>query len=236
MTGLAFPEGGLAVVVGAAGGIGSAVAAVLEESGVFARTLRLTRAGTPALDIANEESIALAAQTAAAAALPVRLVFVATGFLHNEKTRPERSLRDISPEHMAKAFAVNAIGPALALKHFLPLLPKTGKAVFAVLSAKVGSIGDNKLGGWHSYRASKAALNQIVRTASIELARSRPDAICVAMHPGTVDTALSGPFAKRGLDVRPPDAAARQLVDVIAALTPRQNGAFLDYRGGELPW
>jgi NAD(P)-dependent dehydrogenase (short-subunit alcohol dehydrogenase family) len=161
---------------------------------------------------------------------------VATGFLHNAETRPERSLRDLSPEHMAKAFAVNAIGPALLLKHFVPLLPRTGKAVFAVLSARVGSIGDNRLGGWHSYRASKAALNQIVRTASIELARARPEAICVALHPGTVDTALSTPFAKRGLDVRAPGDAARQLVDVIAALTPRNNGAFLDYRGRELAW
>jgi len=236
MTDLGFPEGGLAVVVGAAGGIGSAVAAVLDESGAFARTLRLARAGTPTLDITNEESVARAAQTTSATDLPVRLVFVSTGFLHDEGMRPERSLRDISPEHMAKAFAVNAIGPALVLKHFLPLLPRTGKAVCAVLSAKVGSIGDNQLGGWHSYRASKAALNQVVRTASIELARSRPEAICAAVHPGTVDTALSAPFAKRGLDVRPPDAAARQLVDVIAALTPRLNGAFLDYRGVELPW
>jgi NAD(P)-dependent dehydrogenase (short-subunit alcohol dehydrogenase family) len=212
------------------------VAAALDESGAFARILRLTRSDKLPLDVTNEASVAGAAQTVSATNLPVRLVFVATGFLHDEGLRPERSLRDISPEHMTKAFAVNAIGPALVLKHFLPLLPKTGKAVFAVLSAKVGSIGDNRLGGWHSYRASKAALNQIVRTASIELARSRPEAICVAVHPGTVDTALSRPFSKHGLDVRPAEAAARQLVDVIAALTHRQNGAFLDYRGGELPW
>lgn len=231
-----IPPGGLAVVVGAAGGIGSAAATALDESGRFERTLRLARSGTPALDVTNEQSVAAAAQTASATKLPVRLVFVATGFLHAEGMHPERSLRDISPEYMAKAFAVNAIGPALLLKHFLPLLPRTGKAVFALLSAKVGSIGDNRLGGWHSYRASKAALNQVVRTASIELARSRPDAICVALHPGTVDTALSAPFGKSGLDVRPPETAARQSVDVIAALTPRHNGAFLDYRGNELPW
>jgi NAD(P)-dependent dehydrogenase (short-subunit alcohol dehydrogenase family) len=231
-----WPPGGLAIVAGAGGGIGSAVARVLDDSGMFARTLRLTRKGKAPLDLNDEGSIALAARYAVETELPVRLVFVATGFLHDSETRPERSLRDVSPEHMAKAFAVNAIGPALLLKYFLPLLPKAGKAMLAVLSAKVGSIGDNRLGGWHSYRASKAALNQIVRTASIELARTRPEAICVALHPGTVDTPLSKPFAKRGLDVRTPDPAARQLLNVIAALEPRHNGTFLNHDGSELPW
>jgi NAD(P)-dependent dehydrogenase (short-subunit alcohol dehydrogenase family) len=223
-------------VAGAGGGIGSAVAGVLDDSGMFARTLRLTRSGVVPLDLNDERSVAAAARHVAETELPLRLMFVATGFLHDANMRPERSLRDVSPKHMAKAFAVNAIGPALVLKHFLPLLPRTGKAVFAVLSAKVGSIGDNRLGGWHSYRASKAALNQIVRTASIELARTRPEAICLALHPGTVDTPLSAPFVKRGLEVHPPDAAARQLMGVIAALAPRHNGTFLDCRGSELPW
>lgn len=232
----AFPHDGLSVVIGASGGVGSAVAAVLDQGGRFAGTLRFARNGTPALDVTNEDSVAAAAQGVRATGLPLRLLFVATGFLHDCEHRPERSLRDLTPAHLAKAFAVNAIGPALVLKHFVPVLPRAGKAVIAFLSAKVGSIGDNRLGGWHSYRASKAALNQIVRTASIELARSRPEAICVALHPGTVDTPLSAPFAKGGLDVRAPDDAARQLVDVIAALTPRHNGAFLDYRGDELPW
>lgn len=208
----------------------------LDESGMFTRMLGLTRVGEAPLDLNDERSIAAAARQTAETGLPLRLVFAATGFLHDGEMQPERNLRDVSRAHMAKAFAVNAIGPALLLKHFLPLLPRTGKAVFVVLSAKVGSIGDNRLGGWHSYRASKAALNQIVRTASIELARTRPEAICVALHPGTVDTPLSAPFAKRGLDVRAPDGAARQIVGVIAALTPQHNGAFLDYRGGELPW
>ena len=232
----AFPDGGLAAVIGASGGIGSAVATLLDQDGGFDRTLRFARTSTPAFDVTSEDSVAAAAQTVRATGLPLRLLFVATGFLHDAEHRPERSLRDLSPVHMAKAFAVNAIGPALVLKHFAPLLPRTGKAVIAFLSAKVGSIGDNRLGGWHSYRASKAALNQIVRTASVELARSRPESICVALHPGTVDTPLSAPFAKGGLEVRAADAAARQLVDVIAALTPWHNGAFLDHRGGELPW
>lgn len=223
-------------MAGAGGGIGSAMAGALEGSGIFARTLRLTRGGDPPLDLNDEGSIAAAAGHAAETELPLRLLFVATGFLHDAETLPERSLRDVSPAHMAKAFVINAIGPAVLLKHFLSLLPRTGKAVIAVLSAKVGSIGDNCLGGWHSYRASKAALNQIMRTASIEIVRTRPEAICVALHPGTVDTPLSAPFAKRGLDVRAPDAAARQLMGVIETLTPWHNGAFLDYRGGQLPW
>ena len=232
----AFPNGGLAVIAGAGGGIGAAVSTVLEQGDLFARTLRLRRGGEVPLDLQDESTIAAAANAVSAIGLPLRLMFVATGFLFDSVARPERSVRDVSPEYMATSFALNAIGPALLLKHFLPLLPKSGKAVFAVLSAKVGSIGDNQLGGWHSYRASKAALNQIVRTASIELARSRPDAICVALHPGTVATALSAPFAKRGLDVRPPDRAATEIINVIANLTSRHNGAFLDYRGAELPW
>jgi NAD(P)-dependent dehydrogenase (short-subunit alcohol dehydrogenase family) len=236
MTGLALPEGGLAAVAGAAGGIGAAVARALDESGTVARTLRLSRKSEPALDVTNEESIVRAAHAIGATGLPLRLFFVATGFLHDEADQPERSVRDMTPDHMAKAFAVNAIGPALLLKHAMPLLPKAGRSVIAVLSARVGSIGDNRLGGWHSYRASKAALNQIVHTSAIELARTRPEAVCVALHPGTVDTPLSAPFAKKGLDVRAPDVAARELLEVVAGLSPAHNGGFLDYRGVEVPW
>ncbi len=137
---------------------------------------------------------------------------------------------------MAKAFAVNTIGPALLIKHLLPLLPRAGKSVFATLSAKVGSIGDNHLGGWYSYRASKAALNQIVRTAAIELKRRQPEAVCVALHPGTVESPLSAPFGRSGLDVQSPATAAERLVGVIDTLTPASSGGFFDYRGTALPW
>ncbi len=122
------------------------------------------------------------------------------------------------------------------MKHFLPLLPRAGGAVFATLSAKVGSIGDNRIGGWYSYRAAKAALNQLVHSAAIELARTRPEAICVALHPGTVATGLSAPFAKSGLNVRPPEEAAADILAVIAGLTAAQTGGFFDYKGAELPW
>ena len=122
------------------------------------------------------------------------------------------------------------------MKHFLPLLPREGRAVFATLSARVGSIKDNRLGGWHSYRASKAALNQIVRCAAIELARTRPDAICVALHPGTVDTGLSTGFAKAGLDVQTPEVAAERLLAVIDGLTADDSGGFRDHLGEPIPW
>ena len=130
---------------------------------------------------------------------------------------------------------MNAIGPALMMKHFLPQLSRSGKSVFATLSAKVGSIGDNRLGGWYSYRASKAALNQLVRTAAIELSRSRPEAICVALHPGTVATPLSAPFAKAGLDVQTPTEAATAILSSIDGLTPLQTGGFFDNRANALP-
>jgi NAD(P)-dependent dehydrogenase (short-subunit alcohol dehydrogenase family) len=231
-----FPRGGAAVVIGGAGGVGGAVAARLGASGRFAAVATLSRSGTPALDITDEASVRAAAETVAAGGAPVRLVFVATGFLHGDGFAPEKTWRDLDPAHMARAFAVNAIGPALLMKHFLPLLPRAGKSVFAVLSARVGSIGDNRLGGWYSYRASKAALNQFVRTAAVELARRNPEAICAALHPGTVATRLSAPFAKGGLDVQAPAHAAARLLAVIDGLAPADSGSFLDHRGAPLPW
>jgi len=150
--------------------------------------------------------------------------------------RPEKSWRELDPEQMARSFALNAIGPALIMKHALPQLPRDGKAIFATLSARVGSIGDNSLGGWYGYRASKAALNQFVRTASIELKRSKPEAICVALHPGTVNTRLSSPFSKRNLDVQSPNVAAKRLLAVIANLDVSHSGGFFDHHGETIPW
>lgn len=208
----------------------------LRDGGAYAEILPLGRTSVTPLDLIDEASIAAAAARAASSPHALRLVFDATGFLHGDGDVPERALRQIDPAHMARAFALNAIGPALLMKHFLPRLPRAGRAVFATLSARVGSIGDNRLGGWYSYRASKAALNQLVRTAAIELARTHPEAVCVALHPGTVDTALSRPFARRGLEVGPPGAAAVRLLAVLGALAPADSGAFLDYRGQRLPF
>ena len=231
-----FPAGGLAVVVGASGGIGGALLARLAGERSFRGVVGLGRGGVPPLDLTAEETIARAAAHVAGLGHAPRLVVVATGFLHGDGLAPERSWRELDPAHMAEAFAVNATGPALLMKHFLPLLPRDGKAVFATLSARVGSIGDNRLGGWYSYRASKAALNQLVRTAAVELGRRRPAAVCVALHPGTVDTGLSAPFAKAGLEVRPAGRAADCLLRVIDRLAAEDSGGFLDHRGARLPW
>jgi NAD(P)-dependent dehydrogenase (short-subunit alcohol dehydrogenase family) len=191
------------------------------------------------IDVTDESGIAAAAARVSKLVeqgRPLRLLVDATGFLHGHGFEPEKSWRQLDAAHMAHAFAVNAIGPALLMKHFLPLLPRSGKAVFATLSAKVGSIGDNRLGGWYSYRASKAALNQLVHTAAIELARHKPQAICVALHPGTVDTPLSSRFAKSGLEVQTPDEAAGRLLKVIDGLSAADTGGFFNHHGESLPW
>ena len=232
----AFPSGGLAVVAGSSGGIGRALLGRLATQPRFCAALGLGRSSSPPLDLTDEESIAQAARHVQGLGADVRLVIDATGFLHMDGFAPEKSWRDLDATHMARAFALNAIGPALLMKHFLPLLPRQGRAVFATLSARVGSIGDNRLGGWYSYRASKAALNQFVRTAAIELGRRQPAALCVALHPGTVATRLSAPFAKAGLDLQTAEEAADRLLDVIERLAPASTGGFFDYKGAPVPW
>lgn len=229
-------NGGLAVVIGSTGGIGSAVSDALEQSGAFAGVVGFSRISQPGINLLDEQGIIRVADTVRARQVDLRLVFDATGFLHGSGFTPEKSLSALTPEQMAHAFAVNAMGPALLMKHFLPLLPKQGKSIFATLSAKVGSIGDNRLGGWYSYRASKAALNQLVHTAAIELARRKPEAVCVALHPGTVDTRLSSDFARTGLEVRRPAEAAALLIGALDRLTPAETGGFFDYNGNPLPW
>lgn len=231
-----LPAGGIAIVVGSSGGIGRALRARLSAQPRFSAVLGLGRGSSPPLDLTDEDSIAAAARHVAGLGADVRLTIDASGFLHGDGLSPEKSWRDLDAAHMARAFAVNAIGPALLMKHFLPLLPRLGRSVFATLSARVGSIGDNRLGGWYSYRASKAALNQFVRTAAIELGRRQPGAICVALHPGTVATPLSSPFVKAGLDVQTPEQAAERLLATIDGLGPGSSGGFFDHRGEPVPW
>lgn len=230
-----FPERGVAVVVGSSGGIGRALVNAMEASGRFASVIGLGRSTDPALDITDEASIAQSFDQVANVG-PLRLVVNAVGFLHGDGYMPEKANSQIDPAHMARSFAINAIGPALVLKHALPRLARDGKAVAATLSAKVGSIGDNRLGGWHSYRASKSALNQIVRTTAIELSRTHREAVCVAIHPGTVATNLSAPFARRGVETQSPDVAANAILACLDGLGPEHNGAFLDRNGDALPW
>jgi len=207
----------------------------LQCSSGFVQVVGFSRSSQPAIELLDEASLAYAAKYASDKG-EIRLVIDATGFLHDRIQRPEKTWREIEPGKLARAFALNSIGPALIMKHVLPLLPRSGKSVFATLSAKVGSVGDNQLGGWYSYRASKAALNQLVHTAATELKRQSPDAICVALHPGTVDTPLSLPFSKEGLDIQSPETAAELLLTVIDGLGPDHSGGFFDHRGQNIPW
>lgn len=224
-----------AVVIGASGGIGAALCEALQEEGTFDVVHALSRSGANRIDIEDEASIAAAAARVAAGPPPA-LVVVATGLLHDGGNGPEKTYRDLDAAWLAKTLAVNAIGPALLAKHLLPLMPKQGRTVFAVLSARVGSISDNRLGGWYGYRMAKAALNQLVRTLSIEEKRRNDRSIVVGLHPGTVDTGLSKPFQG---NVRPgtlftPDRAASQLLDVIDGLTATSSGRLFDFEGKEV--
>lgn len=221
-----------AIIIGANGGIGAALVSDLTERGSFGRVWPLSRNSAPPVDILDEASIADAALQMAEAGVVPRLIIVATGVLHKGGKGPEKSLRDLDTDWMLENFRTNAIGPTLVAKHFLPLMPKTGRTCFAFLSARVGSISDNRLGGWHSYRASKAALNMLIRNISIEWQRKNPDAVIVGLHPGTVETPLSAPFKGNPATERfTPAQAAGQLLDVLEALDPDQSGQLFAYDG-----
>lgn len=189
-------------------------------------------------DLTREASIANAAARIGADG-PLDLVLVATGVLSDgDALAPEKTWRDFRPEAFARAFAVNTTGPALIAKHFLPLLARDRRSAFAALSARVGSIEDNRLGGWAAYRASKAALHQIIRTCAIELARKNKGAICVALHPGTVDTPLSAPF-QRGVapeKLFTPEQSARHLLRVLDGLQPGDSGNAFAWDGARIPF
>lgn len=217
------------LVVGASGGIGAALVRALAARG--SAVTALSR-GTDGFDITDEGSIQ---QHLAALAPPYDLVLVATGALDLGAHRPEKSLRALDPAALAAHFALNATGPALVLKHALRLIPRDRPARFAALSARVGSIGDNALGGWYAYRAAKAALNQLVHTAAVEVKRTHPQAILCTLHPGTVATSLTARYAA-GHPTVPPDTAAQNLLSVLDRLTPDDTGGFFDWQGKPVPW
>ncbi|MEO0814384.1 MAG: SDR family NAD(P)-dependent oxidoreductase [Myxococcota bacterium] len=231
------------VVIGASGGIGSAFVELRLREGhqVFACSRTEPKslpAGVPLvfIDIEDERSIAEAALEVGEG---VNEVFVASGLLHEDarSVKPEKALRQLRFDALATTLAVNSIGPILVAKHFVPLIDKTARGVFAALSARVGSIEDNRLGGWYGYRASKAALNQLIKTASIELARTHPQLVCVGLHPGTVATELSAPFQRGVPEGKLFTAAhsARCLATVIDGLTPSDSGGTFDWAGMRIP-
>lgn len=218
-----------ALIIGASGGIGSAVVKALEARG--AQVTKLSRSAD-GLDVTDEASV-----DAHLGALegPFDGLLVLTGALEIDGAEPEKTVKAITAQAMADQFAVNAIGPALILRHAPRLLPREGRSVCAVLTARVGSIGDNRIGGWTSYRAAKAAANQIVHTTSIELARTHEDAVMVALHPGTVATPFTEKYLGRHPSV-PAEEAAENLLDLMADLKPAQTGGFYDYAGKEIVW
>ena len=185
------------------------------------------------LNVRDAESIQHAAATIQA---PLDLVVVCTGVLHTVTFGPEKTFKALEQENMQTVMDINAIGPAMVMQHFLPLLPRERKAVFAAISARVGSISDNQIGGWYSYRASKAALNMLLRTAAIEMTRKHPHAAVIGLHPGTVDSALSEPFQQHvpAGKLFTPAYSVQQMADVIENLTPDHTGRLFAYDGQEI--
>jgi len=218
-----------ALIIGASGGIGSAVTSALERRGSEVVTLSRRHDG---LDMTDPASVT---EHLSAIDPDFDLVFVATGALEIKGAAPEKTIRALTASAMADQFALNTIGPALCLQHAGRLLPKDRRSVWATLSARVGSIGDNRLGGWTSYRAAKAAVNQVVRCAAIELGRTHKEAAVVSLHPGTVATAFTEKYLGRHPAVAPAEAA-QNLLAVIDGLDASQSGGFFDWQGKEVAW
>ncbi len=237
----------ITVVVGADGGIGRALADRLTNDPTYDRVVALSRRRPEGwdddarrfwapVDILDDVALAAAAAVVREIGAPTRII-VATGLLHAGGVTPEKNLRALDAATLTRLFTINAVGPALVAKHFLPLTPRDRSGLFAALSARVGSLADNRLGGWYGYRASKAALNMFIRGLAIEHARSRPLGICVALHPGTVDTALSAPFRSSGAKTPfTPAQAAGYLLAVMDRLTPADTGGFFAWDGATIPW
>jgi NAD(P)-dependent dehydrogenase (short-subunit alcohol dehydrogenase family) len=217
------------LIIGASGGIGSALVETYRSAGDDVVGLSRKYDG---LDVTSEASVV---ENLGQLSGPFDRIIVATGALEIGPYTPEKTIKSIDPEAMLAQFKLNTIGPALILKHSLALLPRDRSSVFAALSARVGSIGDNRIGGWTSYRTAKAALNQVIRTAAIELTRTHKQSICVALHPGTVETKFTEKYVGRHPAV-PAAQAAANLRHVIEGLVPNDSGQFFDWAGQPIPW
>ena len=228
-----LPDGYRALVVGASGALGRALVTQLQADPRCERVIGVSRQSQPGLDLLSEPSIAQCAQ-ALATHSPFHLVLDATGALTVQGRGPEKRLDELDATHLLHALHLNAVGPSLVLKHFVPLLASGQRVIWGKLSARVGSIEDNRKGGWYGYRAAKAALNMFLQTAAIEVARRRPMAVVAALQPGTVQSALSRPFV--GEDAMQPEDAARGLLLALDALEPTGRAHFVDHRGQSIAW
>jgi len=226
-----LPEGYRALVIGASGGIGQAFVQALRDDPRCAEVQAFSRGKPLDWDLANEASLAaLAAQVQG----PLHLVVDATGALSLDGLRPEKRLPELDAQRLLRSLQVNAVGPALLLRQISPLLARGERVIWAKLSARVGSIEDNHKGGWYGYRAAKAALNQLLQTAAIEIARQRPLAVVAALQPGTVRSALSQPFV--GDDALAPEVSVQGLLQALDAAPATGRAVFLDHRGQSIPW
>ena len=225
----------LVVIIGGTGAIGNAIAIEIGKLG-FKEILKIGTKTNPSIDFNDESTIIKTAEFIKKKNKPISILFDATGILHDENSMPEKTLKSIDIDFAKKNFLINSIGPALLIKHFAALLDSENKSVFATLSAKVGSISDNGYGGWYSYRASKAALNQLIKTASIEMKVKNKKAVFLALHPGTVKSNLSQPFQKANLKIQEPEESAKHLVKILDSVDQSQTGKFFNWDGSELPW
>jgi NAD(P)-dependent dehydrogenase (short-subunit alcohol dehydrogenase family) len=228
-----LPEGYRALVFGASGAIGQAFVQALQGDPRCAKVCGVSRKSSPGLDLLDESTMTTCAQTLAAHG-PFHLVLDATGALTVNGRGPEKRLDELDAAHLLNALQLNAVGPGLLLKHFVPLLASSQRVIWGKLSARVGSIEDNHKGGWYGYRAAKAALNMLLQTGAIEIARRRPLAVVAALQPGTVQSALSQPFV--GQDALRPEDAAQRLLSVLNGLQPNGRAQFVDHQGQPIPW
>jgi NAD(P)-dependent dehydrogenase (short-subunit alcohol dehydrogenase family) len=228
-----LPKPFSALIIGSSGTIGSHFIKLLENNPSCSKVIGIHRNSAHAIDYHHPESIEASASSLSESG-PFQLIINTIGVLYSEQWMPEKKLDDLNKTQLTEMFNTNTVGPALTIKHFSKLLdPKN--SVMATLSAKVGSIEDNRLGGWYGYRASKAALNMIIKTASIEFARTKPNVALIALHPGTVNSSLSKPF--RGQQIgRDPSEAVSDMFHVLENVSKEDSGSFVTYSGEKLPW
>ena len=221
-----------ALVLGATGALGTAFVEALQADPACAEVLGLSRSSAPAFRLEDEASMATAAASLHG---PFHLIIDATGALTIDGQGPEKHMGALNATHLARAFEVNTIGPALLLKHFVPLLATEQRCIYAKLSARVGSISDNRKGGWYGYRAAKAALNMVLQTAAIEAARKRPQLVVAAMQPGTVASSLSAPFVP-AQDCLTPVQSVTGLLSALDDLPAQAAAHFVDHKGEAIAW